>query len=96
MSRKFQPPEICPVCGEQVPRNAKACPECGADEKSGWREGALDEDGMDLPDDDFDYDKFVEEEIGGASSKSPIQWLWWGAAVMVLIALVLLLLRGVM
>ena len=25
------PPEICPACGAQVPRNAKACPECGSD-----------------------------------------------------------------
>ena len=42
-------PEECPVCGEDVPRGALACPECGADERSGWREDAV-ADGLDLPD----------------------------------------------
>src|ERR1041384_1119375 len=33
-------PEICPNCGAEVPRQAKACPECGSDEKTGWSEEA--------------------------------------------------------
>lgn len=94
MARKFQPPEICPVCGEDVPRNAKACPECGADEESGWKEGALETDGVDLPDDDFDYEKFVEEEFGGGPKKASIQWVWWVAAVVVFVALAMLILSG--
>lgn len=53
MSRSFNPPEICPVCGETVPRRAKACPGCGADEKTGWNEDDTRYDGLDLPDEDI-------------------------------------------
>ncbi|MDP2137195.1 MAG: zinc ribbon domain-containing protein [Candidatus Didemnitutus sp.] len=49
MSRAFIPPETCPVCGEAVPRTAKACPGCGADERSGWDEETALYDGLDLP-----------------------------------------------
>ncbi|MHA3771668.1 zinc-ribbon domain-containing protein [Verrucomicrobiota bacterium sgz303538] len=93
MPRKFQPPEICPVCGEDVPRNAKACPECGADERTGWKEGAMEESGLDLPDEEFDCDKFVSEEFGQGPKKTPVQWFWWLIAVILLIALLLPLLR---
>ena len=58
MSRRTGKPFECPVCGEDVPANAKACPECGACEKSGWSED-LASSGLDLPDEDFDYEKFV-------------------------------------
>jgi hypothetical protein len=37
-----------------VPRNARACPECGADERSGWNEDAARYDGLDLPDEAFE------------------------------------------
>ena len=57
-------PAVCPVCGEEVPCDALACPECGADERSGWREGALAHDGAGLAEEDFDHDQFVEEEFG--------------------------------
>ena len=56
-------PEVCPVCGEDVPRGMAACPECGADDRSGWREGAAAADGLDLPDEEFDYDKFYPAGI---------------------------------
>ena len=29
-------PEVCPNCGALVPRQAACCPECGADEKTGY------------------------------------------------------------
>jgi hypothetical protein len=53
MARAFIPPENCPVCGEPVPRGAKACPGCGADERSGWDEDATRYDDLDLPDSAF-------------------------------------------
>jgi hypothetical protein len=53
MARAFIPPETCPVCGETVPRGAKACPGCGADGRSGWNEHATRYDGLDLPDEAF-------------------------------------------
>jgi hypothetical protein len=94
--RPFQPPSVCPVCGEDVPRNAKACPECGADEETGWKEGADIHSGLDLPgDEDFDYDRFVEEEFGsGTPKRSGRQLFWWLAAVVVLAAFVLLSILG--
>jgi hypothetical protein len=40
-----------------VPREARACPECGADERSGWNTDAARYDGLDLPDEAFDDGK---------------------------------------
>ncbi len=54
MSFNATPPTECPVCGEAVPRGAKACPGCGADERTGWNEDATRYDGLDLPDEAYD------------------------------------------
>ncbi|MDI1250857.1 MAG: zinc ribbon domain-containing protein [Lacunisphaera sp.] len=54
MSHASIPPTVCPVCGESVPRDARACPGCGADERSGWNGEATRYDGLDLPDEAFD------------------------------------------
>ena len=81
-------PEICPNCGAEVPPKARACPECGADEKTGWSEETR-ASGLDLPDENFDYDDFVKREFG---DKSPVprgvHWFWW---VVALVAAALLL-----
>lgn len=89
------PPETCPNCGSEVPRRAKACPECGADEETGWKDEAVVQ-RLGLPDDSFDYDEFVREEFGEKkASVKPrgIGWLWWIVGVLVLVAFALLLLR---
>jgi hypothetical protein len=89
--KNLRPPSLCPVCGDEVPRNALACPECGADHKSGWREDAESYDGVDLPD-DFDYEEFTKTEFGTGSPKPRgISTLWWITAI-VLLALTLLFL----
>jgi uncharacterized membrane protein YvbJ len=86
-------PAICPNCGASVPRNAKACPECGSDEQTGWSDEA-ESTGIDLPDDSFDYDDFVKKEFG---AKSPvphgIKWYWWVIAVLLLVAFLFFFLR---
>ena len=82
------PPEMCPVCGEGVPRNALACPECGADYESGWREDAETYDAVDLPDEDFNYDEFVRQEFGSSLKLGAIKTMWWITAVVVIIALI--------
>lgn len=90
-------PEICPVCGEEVPPRALACPECGADERSGWREDAAHVDALDLPgaDDDFDYEEFVAREFGGKSPRPHgLRWIWWLAAIGLLLAFLAFYLRG--
>ena len=72
-------PEICPNCGAGVPRNAKACPECGSCEETGWSELAESGD-VDLPDEDF-----VKKEFGDDSPKPRgISWLWWVVGVVLL------------
>ncbi|MFZ4681836.1 MAG: zinc ribbon domain-containing protein [Terrimicrobiaceae bacterium] len=80
-------PETCPVCGEDVPPRALACPECGADHNSGWRENADTTGGLDLPDEDFDYDEFVKDEFAGGSQRG-IKPLWWIVAVVLLATLI--------
>lgn len=83
-------PDICPNCGAEVPPKAKACPECGSDEQTGWSEEAL-TGGLGLPDEDFNHDKFVEKEFGTEkSSPSGLPWIWWLIAVLVLAAFVLM------
>ena len=80
-SRTFE----CPVCGEEVPRNAKACPECGACEKSGWNKESDVADGLDLPGEDFDYEKFTAEEFGQPKKRKGKELLWWITAVVILV-----------
>jgi len=82
-------PEVCPNCGEAVPRAAKACPECGADEQTGWSDTAH-ADNLNLPDENFDYAEFAKEEFHpGLARPRGIHWFWWLTAF-VLIALFLL------
>lgn len=74
-------PETCPNCGADVPRGAKACPECGADEKTGWSEEAY-ASGLNLPDESFDYDEFVEREFGKKKALPyGVKWFWWVVAI---------------
>jgi hypothetical protein len=81
-------PETCPQCGADVPRRAKSCPECGADEQTGWSDSAY-AGRLGIPDDNFDYNKFVDEEFRQPAIKPRgIHWLWWVTAA----ALALLLL----
>ena len=79
--------EICPNCGAEVPDKARACPECGADEKTGWSEQAQAQ-RLGLPDDSFDYDEFVKEEFGAGSKVRPrgVRWFWWVVTVLLLAA----------
>ena len=59
----------CPVCGADVPRRAKSCPECGACEKSGWSEDQY-LDGLNLPDENFNYEEDTALEFGRGSRKT--------------------------
>jgi len=47
-------------------------------------------DGLDLPDDDFDYDEFVAREFGHLPhKKTGVKWYWWllGVVILMLMAL---------
>jgi hypothetical protein len=73
-------PDVCPNCGAEVPPRARACPECGSDERTGWSEGARAAD-LGLPDTEFDYDSFVKEEFGETEPRPRgVSWFWWVVA----------------
>ncbi|MGB8342368.1 MAG: zinc ribbon domain-containing protein [Chthoniobacterales bacterium] len=81
-------PQVCPVCGEDVPPRALACPECGADHNSGWKEDADRIDAVDLPDEDFNYAEFVQQEFGSSLKAVAIKPLWWIVALILIVAFV--------
>jgi RNA polymerase subunit RPABC4/transcription elongation factor Spt4 len=72
---------ICPVCGAEVPARAKACPECGSDEKTGWSDNTMyDGTGIEDPE-EFDYEDWKRREGIAPVRKPGIGWLWWLVAV---------------
>ena len=82
-----KPPKVCPICGEDVPPKALACPECGACHNTGWKEDADVYDGLDLPGCDFDYDDFVKKEFSGGTRRPHIPAIWWVTGVVLLLVL---------
>ncbi len=86
-------PDACPNCGAAVPHNARACPECGSCEKTGWSAGAQ-TGGLGLPDEDFDYSDYVRREFGGKKSvPRGIPRFWWVIAILVLALIIAAILR---
>ncbi len=86
-------PDTCPQCGADLSPGAKACPECGSCEKTGWSEEAT-ASRLGIPDDNFDYEDFTRREFGGESETIPrgIAPLWWAVAV----GLIILAVAGVL
>ena len=80
------PPDECAQCGEPIPRNARACPECGADERTGWRESSI-YDGLDLPDDSEDENEFAASSQRRRHGNSGLRWYWVATLIVVLIVL---------
>ena len=93
-SLRAMPPDHCPHCGAEVPPKAKACPECGSDEQTGWSDRAH-TDRLGIPDDEFDYDEFAKEEFGvrkrSATQRRGNKWLWWVVAIVLLLVLLRIL-----
>jgi hypothetical protein len=87
------PPDTCPNCGADVPPKAKACPECGACEQTGWSEDAAVGD-LGIPEESFDYNEFVKREFG-AKKILPrgIGWFWWAISLGAIGSLLWLVLR---
>lgn len=82
-------PAACANCGTAIPPRALSCPECGADERTGWREtDATRYDGLDLPD-----SAFADDDSKTDSSRRPLSrglaWYWYLAAALVLLSLIL-------
>ena len=85
-------PEHCPHGGADVPRHARACPECGADEQTGWSDAAHAEN-LGIPDENFDYEKFVKEEFGAAPKPRGLHWIWWLTALLLVVLFVFFFFR---
>jgi len=81
--RPLPPPDECANCGAKIPRDARACRECGADEETGWREHSVYDD-LDLPEEAFD-----DVPRRRAPARRSVSWYWLGTAL-VLLALCLL------
>ena len=77
-TERSAPPERA-QCGEDIPRGARACPGCGADERTGWRE--VDPvDGLDLPGDE-------EPRREDPRKVNGLAWYWWAVGVALLLLL---------
>lgn len=92
MRQSRRAPSECANCGAAIPPKALACPECGADERTGWRETSVYDD-MELPDeawlndDDNSPTRPPDRRVNG------IAWYWWCVAVLVLLFAGLVVLR---
>lgn len=77
------PPADCANCGCSIPRSARACPNCGADERTGWRENDL-YDGLDLPAEAWD-----DSSDSATNRSDDIAWYWWATGIGLFVALLL-------
>ena len=84
MAKDPAPPDNCAQCGAAIPPRARACPGCGADERTGWREQSV-YDGLNLPDDETDDD--TRSAPRSSRPRDRLAWYW----VLTIIAVLLLL-----
>ena len=97
---------ICPSCGAEVEVGGKCagCPpekkrqrirvKAAAARKKAWEQGQV-YDGLGLPDDEFDYESFVQREFGKKPHQQiGIKWYWWVTGALLLGTLVLGLVHG--
>ena len=94
---------ICPGCGAEVRVGGAGCPRClppggrpsrharqrtDQRERHSWEQDQR-LDGLDLPDDDFNYDDFVAREFGKAPHRRMrIRWYWWATAIVLLMLMI--------
>ena len=83
MSKPLPPPAECANCGAAIPRNARTCPECGADERTGWRETSLYDD-LDLPESAWDD----ESKPPKTPRVNGVPWYWWCVGTVLLALLI--------
>ncbi len=88
-----RPPPVCAQCGADIPARAQACPACGADERTGWRESSL-YDGLDLPDSAWDDDDATGDPLPAhraptSGRPGQLAWYWWATGLGLLIVLLL-------
>ena len=84
---------LCPFCETEV-AVGQPCPGCAKKARKirlptkSWEQDST-ADGVDLPDDDFNYDDFVAREFGKAPHRrTGLKWYWWILAVLILIGMI--------
>ena len=92
---------LCPTCGSEVEVGG-ACPGCvpmgkprrnkrrkvaAGKKKRAWEQDAI-YDGLGVPDDEFDYEGFIEREFGKKPHrKVGLKWYWWVTGAVLLAAM---------
>lgn len=76
--RQLRPPSECSVCGAAVPLKARACPECGADDRTGWNDETTRYDGLDLSAEAFNSD---DNREGLEHEGKSVGIFWWVVGV---------------
>lgn len=90
---------LCPFCGSEA-SVGRPCAGCAPKharrakrqpprppERRPWAQDE-DLDGLDLPDEDFDYEAFVAREFGSAPHRRlGVKWYWWVLGVVLVVAL---------
>lgn len=89
---------LCPTCEKEVVVG-KPCPHCekkkrpktkAAQEHKSWEQEET-ADGLDLPDEDFDYEAFIGREFSKAPHRQMgLKWYWYAVAVFLLVLWILL------
>jgi hypothetical protein len=90
MNQHRKTPEVCPVCNEDVPAGSLACPECGADHRSGWSAEETTSGDLGLPNEDFDYNDFVKNEFNTEAKPQGLKTIWWVTAILLLASILLM------
>lgn len=86
-------PDECAQCGGDIPRKAKACPHCGADERTGWREASV-YDGIEFPDEEENERNAEAEAEAAGKERGGLPWYWTAVALVFLILSVLYAMRA--
>lgn len=83
---------VCPFCEREV-RVGEPCPGCAkkkvrkARNRKSWEQSSS-LDGLDLPDEEFDYEDFCKREFGKSPHlKTGLKWYWWVLAVVLLVGM---------
>ena len=85
---------LCPGCDREV-NVGSSCPLCAGPhrstsfQKKSWETDSF-SDGLELPDEDFDYDEFVAREFGkNPYRKTGIAWYWYVVALVLLLCMIM-------
>jgi len=79
-----------------VPPRALACPECGSDHSTGWKDYGYNGGNTDSPEDEFDYDEAFKKEFGSEVVPHGVKPIWWITGAVLLVLVVVGIIRGVM